>query len=175
MRKTLVVFYSNTGICRELAQMLSNRFNWPTGEIRESRVRVGLSGLLRCVADSCLRRHPPIRYEGPGLEDYEVVVLVAPIWLYRLAGPMRSFVAAHKNGLKRYAVISVMGGRGAPNAIAEIGKLTGHSPLLAMGLMAREVEDGSCVARLQGFCLAVEGADTDVAPVRPASLSPYAA
>ncbi|APW37263.1 flavodoxin [Rhodoferax koreense] len=175
MRKTLVVFYSSTGTCRRLAQLLNTQFGWPLGEIREPHVRVGLRGVLRCVADSWLSREPPIRYEGPALRDFDAVVLLAPIWLYRLAGPMRSFIASHGAELRHYAVLSVMGGRGAPNAVAEIGALTGRAPLLSMAFTSREVDDGSCVARLPAFAAAVEGAATADTPLRPHELSPHTA
>lgn len=46
----------------------------------------------RRVLDSLLRRRPGIRYQGPDPADFRAVVLVSPIWMYRLAGPMRSFV-----------------------------------------------------------------------------------
>lgn len=175
MRKTLVVFYSSTGTCRRLAQLLNTQFGWPLGEIREAHVRVGLSGMLRCAADSWLCREPRIHYEGPPPRDFDAVVLLAPIWLYRLAGPMRSFIATHGAELGHYAVLSVMGGRGAPNAVAEIGALTGRAPLLSMAFTSREVNDGSCVARLPAFACAVEGSDAGALPIRPHELSPYAA
>ena len=33
-------------------------------------------------------------------EDFRTVVLVAPIWMYRLAGPMRSFVARERDAMR---------------------------------------------------------------------------
>src|SRR5665647_2974058 len=82
--------------------------------------RAGPTGTLRCVADSLLRRRPLIRYDGPGPGKFEAVVLVSPIWIYRLAGPMRSFVADRVADLKRVAVVSVMGAQGASNAVAAV-------------------------------------------------------
>ena len=90
MGKVLVVSYSYPGTSRQVATTLAGLQGWATGEISEERPGRGDG---RCVLDSLLRRQPPIRYEGPPPEQFAAVVLVAPIWLYRLAGPMRTFVA----------------------------------------------------------------------------------
>ena len=72
------------------------------------------------------------------------------------------------------ALISVMGGRGAPNAVAEVGKRLGRAPILSTAFTMHEVDDGSCAARLQAFGTAVQSAEDSHAVVRPATLSPQA-
>jgi hypothetical protein len=174
MHNTLVVVYSNTGTGLLLAHRMCAEHGWAMGEIKEPETRTGLRGMLRCVMDSCLRRQPPIRYEGPDPETFDAVVLVSPIWAYRLAGPMRSFVASEASRLRHYAVVSVMGGSGAAGAAAEIDSLTGRSPVLSVAFTAREVEDGSFATRLPGIVSAVDGVALPGA-ARPTELSPQAA
>lgn len=147
MDSILVVSYSFTGVSRRAAQLLASHHGWPLGEILDERPR----GSLRCGLDSLLRRKPAIRYDGPDPGDFRTVVLVSPIWMYRLAGPMRSFVAAHRDALRRVAVVSTMGSAGASNAVAEIAHLLGHAPIHSAAFLQREVEDGSCTARLVAF------------------------
>lgn len=151
MDTILVVFYSHTGTARTLAQLLSSHHGWPIGEIIEERSRAGAVGTLRCILDSLFSRRPAIRYEGPDPGDFHTVVLVSPIWIYRLAGPMRSFIAAHRAALRHVAVISTMGSAGASNAVAEIAHLLGYAPILADAFTTREVEDGSGTGRLLAF------------------------
>jgi hypothetical protein len=170
----LVVFYSYTGTSRRLVQLLCSQLGWPSGEIVEERTRSGASGTLRCMADSLLRRQPRIRYKGPDPRDFSTVLLVSPIWAYRLASPMRSFVADQRDDLQQVGVVSVMGGSGAPNAVAEIAHLLGRTPLLATAFTTREVEDGSCAGRLEAFGQALQTASRQASPVRPASWSPLA-
>jgi len=174
MDRILVVFYSYTGTSRRLVQLLCSQLGWTSGEIVEEQPRSGASGTLRCVVDSLLRRQPHIRYLGPDPRDFGTVVLVSPIWVYRLASPMRSFVAGRRNDLQQIGVVSVMGGSGAPNAVAEIGHLLGRAPLLATAFTTREVEDGSYAGRLEAFGHALQAASRQGSPVRPASWSPLA-
>mgnify|MGYP001550631777 CR=1 FL=1 len=174
MSKILVVVYSYTGTCRRLAELLCDEQGWPIAEVTDARPRSGALGTWRCLLDSWLRRQPPIHYTGLPPDDFDAVVLVAPIWAYRLAGPMRTFVASRRGHLPEVAVAPVMGGSGASNAITEIGHLLGRVPILSAAFTAREVEDGSCAARLRAFGDGVRAAQAaDV--TRPAIWSPQTA
>ena len=107
---------------------------------------------------------------------YKRQVLVSPIWAQRLAGPMRSFVARRRDHLPDVAVVSVMGGRGAPNAVAEIGRIIGRAPFLSTAFTTQEVDDLSFALRLRalGTTLgtALGSSKQSQAVVRPAVLSP---
>ncbi|MDP2255225.1 MAG: flavodoxin [Polaromonas sp.] len=175
MSEVLVVTYSYTGTCRQLAQLLCSQQGWPMAEIGERSRRSGLQGTARCLLDSWLHRRPSIQYDGPPPSQFDAVVLVSPIWAYRLAGPMRSFVAMMRDQLPDVAVVSVMGNSGAPNAVAEIGQLLGRSPMLSTAFTTREVQDGSCAGWLQAFGTAIQKAEDSQAVVRPATWSPQAA
>ena len=157
MNKVLVVVYSYTGTSRRVAQLLCSQQGWRLEEIAEVRARRGASGRLRCLLDSLFRRRPRISYDGPPPRDFDVVVLVSPIWGLHLAGPMRSFVARRRDHLPEVAVVSVMGGRGAPNAVAEIGRIVGRAPILSTAFTKREVDNSSFATRLQAFGTAVRG------------------
>jgi hypothetical protein len=174
MNKILVVVYSYTGTSRKVADLLCSQQGWPMAKIVETRPRTGTMGSFRCLLDSLLHRHPPIRYDGPRTKNFDAVVLVAPIWGQRLAGPMRSFVDTRRDHLPDVAVISVMGGRGAPNAVAEIGRLIGRAPILDAAFTMREVDSGSFATRLEAFGAAVRRAEGPQSTVRPADLSPQA-
>jgi len=149
MDRILVVNYSYSGVSRRAAQLLASHHGWPLGTIEDRHPRVGARGTWRCVLDSLLGRQPRIRYSGPVPEEFRTVVLVAPIWMYRLAGPMRSFL--HEHRLRRVAVVVTMGSAGASNAFAEVQRLTGKTPIETLALTAREVETGSGTTRLIEF------------------------
>ena len=166
MDSILVVCYSYTGISRRAAELLCSHHGWPLGQITEVVVA---RGAWRCVLDSWLRRQPQIRYEGPDPADFHTVVLVAPIWMYRLAGPMRSFVARQRESLRRVAVITTMNSGGASNAVAEIAHLLGHDVIHTAAFTAREIEDGSGTGRLLAFGDALVPGSTATQPARQAA------
>ena len=94
---------------------------------------------------------------------------------HRSAGPMRTFARLHSGKLADIAVAPVMGGSGAPNAVAELARLTGRAPLLSTAFTAREIEGGSCAGRLRAFGDGVRMAKSAEAPTRPATWSPQTA
>ena len=175
MSEVLAVAYSYTGTSRRLAQLLVAQQHWTLAEVREDRSRSGVAGTWRCLLDSFFHRRPKIRYDGPNPSQFDAVVLVSPIWAYRLAGPMRSFVASQRASLRDVAVISVMGEGGAPNAVAEVTRLIGRPPLMNAAFKTREVEDGSYAGRLQAFGKAMQEARDSSPVVRPSTWSPRAA
>jgi hypothetical protein len=175
MSKVLVVVYSYTGTCRRLAQLMCGQQGWPMAEITDARPRRGGFGTMRCVLDSWLRRKPPIHYVGPSVEAFDIVVLIAPIWLLQLAGPMRSFVAARRDKMPVFAVVPVMGGKGAPNAIAEVARILRRAPLLSTSFTEHEVDEGSGAARLDEFGKTLLASIGETAAIRPAVWSPQTA
>ncbi|HEY9108348.1 MAG TPA: flavodoxin [Roseateles sp.] len=174
MSKILVITYSFTGTGNRLTELLCRSRNWDSAAIVERRPRKAWV-TLRCVVDSLFRRRPPIIYNGPDPSGFDLVVLVAPIWLYRLASPMRSFVASFRRSLRRVAVISVMGGRGGQNAAAEIGGLLDQAPIMSTTFTQREVDDGSYAPRLLALAAALDAATNLKGEIRPFVLSPEAA
>jgi len=171
MNKVLVVIYSRSGTGRKLAWLLSRLQNWQMVEITEDRPRSN----WRCILDSLLRRCPTIRYDGPNPRRFDTVVLVAPIWAGRLAGPMRSFVDSQRALLPDVAVLTVMGHTGAASAVSEIANLLGRAPLLNVSFTTAEVEDGSFADRLQAFGQAVQSARDRKLATRASELAPKAA
>jgi hypothetical protein len=172
MNNILVIVYSCTGTSRRVADLLCGQQGWPMAEIADAHPRSGAMGNWRCMLDSFFRRQPAISYDGPPPCDFDAVVLVSPIWMLQLAGPMRSFVARQRDRLPDVAVLSVMGGQGAPNAAAEIERLLARAPILSSAVTMREVDDGSCASRLHAFGTAIRIAEDSRNTVRPVVLSP---
>lgn len=171
MSKVLVVVYSFAGASRRVAQLLSQQQGWQLAEIRTVRPRSGVLGALRCLLDSLFGRCPEISYDGPLPRQFDAVVLVSPIWAQRLAGPMRSFVVRRRDHLPEVAMVSVMGARGAPKAVAEVGRIVGRTPFLSIAFTTREVDDRSFATRLQVFGTAVGSSRHSQAVVRPGTMT----
>lgn len=174
MGKILVVTYSFTGTGARLTELLCRSRDWASAQVVEQRPRRVLV-TLRCAVESLFRLRPPIRYEGPDPGEFDLVVLVAPIWLYRLASPMRSFVASFRGSLRKVAVIAVMGGKGGQNAPAEVGRILDRAPVLSAAFTMREVDDGSYAPRVLALAAAIEAATQLKGELRPHVLSPETA
>jgi hypothetical protein len=155
MSNVLIVVYSWTGTSRRLAEAMAAMQRWTLAEVHEAKPS---RTAWRCIVDSFLQRRPAIRYDGPDPRGFDAVVLVSPIWVGRLAGPMRSFVAERARTLPAAVVVSVMSGRGAPGALMESSRLLQRAPILDASFTQRDVENGRCGSGIQALGNAVDAA-----------------
>ena len=154
MDSVLLVCYSRTGVSRRAARLLAARYGWPIGEIHDVD---GERGWLRCLLDALLQRQPPIAYDGPDPARFRTVVLVAPVWVGRLPGPMRTFVARRREALQDVAVVATMYGSGAGGLAAEVARLLRRTPVRAEGFTAAAIDDDRAESRLLAFGQALRG------------------
>lgn len=147
MADVLVVHFSRSGHCRTLARALGQKHGWDLGEVQYLG---GAQSYGRCAWDALLRREPEIRYAGPNPSRFRVVVLVSPIWCWRLCPPMRRFIRSMHGKLGNVAVLSCMGGSGASNAVAEVEHLI-HRPVVATLALRQDEVDAGRLDALDGF------------------------
>lgn len=178
MNQGIIVYYSRTGTVRQLADALAEHLGWPVAEIADVKSRAGLSGDLRCVLDTLLHHPVQYRYSGPALDRYDHVIVLAPVWMGRLAAPMRSFLADNLTAMSHVAHVSaicVMAARGGYRAITEISRLTARTLASTLVVLQRDVLSGTVTANIDRFAQSLRLADLSAHPVqRPAWLSPNA-
>jgi len=172
MADVLVVFHSRSGHCRMIAESLSRKRGWSLGEVVYLR---GAQSYGRCARDALFRSEPETRYKGPNPWGFEVVVLVSPIWCWRLCPPMRSFLHSMHGKLSNVAVVSCMGGSGAANALAEIERVVHRKAVASLALRQDQVESGRHTAPMQAFADAVAAFAAAHARAKPAPVAARAA
>jgi len=172
MAKVLVVFHSRSGHCRMIAEALSQKRGWSLGEVVYLQ---GGQSYGRCARDALLRREPQIRYQGPNPSRFDVVLLVSPVWCWRLSPPMRSFVRPMHGKLDGVAMLSCMGGSGAGNAVAEVERLIKRPVVAKIAFRQDQVESGSHTEPLQAFADEVAACASTRARPRPAPAAAQAA
>jgi flavodoxin len=77
--KALVVFYSRTGVTKEITKSLSNALKCDLEEIIEKRKRTGMLGYLRSGFDAKLGRLTVIEEPKKDSASYDLVVVRRPI------------------------------------------------------------------------------------------------
>jgi len=151
MEEVLIVYYSRTGTTRQAAQQLAAMTGWPLAEVVDESGRAGWVGDLRCMLDVLLRRRPAYGYQGPGFASTEHLVVMAPVWLGRLAAPMRAFLCDRGTLANGVSAVIVMASRGGLSAGEEIGRIVGRAPRPMLTLRQRDVQSGAAAGALEGF------------------------
>jgi len=104
--KTLIVYYSFTQNNAALATMMQKRLDCEMLRIETLRRRSAFSIFL----DAAFGRKPAILKHNLTISNYEQIVFVGPIWMGKIAGPLKTFLSEEKGNIRRYSFISVCGG-----------------------------------------------------------------
>jgi menaquinone-dependent protoporphyrinogen IX oxidase len=141
--RNLVVYYSFTGNTRVVAERAARELDADTAEVRAPRYESGGFRFLRAAFDSWRGRLPAIEVNGGRLEEYDVVLLMAPVWAGHAATPMRAYLAQNRGKLKRAAFLLTCAGSCPPRAFQEMSSLAGLEPEATCTLLDREIKDSA--------------------------------
>ena len=161
--RVLLAYYSMSGHTRDLARELRTALGAEVEEIREPRLRRGAGGIWRATVDAVLRREPPIVAPALDPSGYDLVAIGGPVWVGRMASPLRSYAHRLAGRAPRLAFFCTQGGRGAEQAFADLGRLCGRAPDATLVVDARHLRPEQHRESLQRFVRAlrapVAGAD----------------
>jgi len=88
-QQPLVIYYSRTGTSFAIAGALSQALACEREEIRSKKYRYYL-GVLTCVFDQLLDREDEIETLTRDSGAYNPIIIVSPIWIHKLASPVRT-------------------------------------------------------------------------------------
>lgn len=130
--KTTIVSYSKTGRNHALVTSLSSELFIEHIKISEEKTRTNFTIAL----DLLFNRTPKIRNITKKLRNSDVVILVGPVWLGKVAFPLRACLKEIKDSSLQYGFISLSGGGDGPssnpNLTKELTQRTGRKPLVMM-------------------------------------------
>lgn len=129
--KTLIVTYSRTGTTRKLARAVADALYADSTEIRCDRYRPGLLRYLRAGYDSVRGNLPPIDVSPVQLQDYDLVLLAAPVWTSYPALPLRAFLDGKPDLPARVGLVLTFGGHSPVDKAVEHVQALLSQPLLA--------------------------------------------
>ena len=124
--KQLVVYFSRMGYVRKQAFEEAERTGAAVYEIRSAERTEGTLGFWWCGRYGMHRWPMPIEPIGVDLSAYAHVTVCAPIWVFALAAPVRSFCMQAAGEIREadYILVHHTGGR-YENAAAEMDRLLG--------------------------------------------------
>lgn len=104
--KILLVYYSNTGSNKYLAEKFSHALN---SDIEEIKPRMNLFPFL--LLFSFIRVSPGISNLKHQISDYDRIVLCGPIWMGRFISPLRDFILKYRKRIKRLYFVTCCASR----------------------------------------------------------------
>lgn len=153
--RTLVVFYSRTGTTQNLAHAIREELGCDIDVIREDQRRSGVLGYLRSALDSTLQRPTALRRMTRDVSAYDLVIVGTPVWTASVSAPVRTYLEANRDRIRRVAFFCTHGGSGSARALRQMEQLCGRHPLVTMVLRTEEVRQDAFGAKVRAFASAL--------------------
>jgi flavodoxin len=100
MEKMIVVYYSNKGSNRYLAEKISRRLSCAVEEIRPR---------LNAFPLVLMNMHLGIKPLQHTIEDYDKVILCGPIWMGKVIAPLRGFINRYSGEINKLIFVTCCG------------------------------------------------------------------
>lgn len=104
MKKTIVIYYSNTGSNRYLAEKIADRLGC---DIEAIKPRPDLFPILMLL--SALKTSWGIKSLRHNLNEYDRIILCGPIWMGKFVSPLRGFINKYHLRIKQLYFVTCCG------------------------------------------------------------------
>jgi flavodoxin len=141
MKTCLVVFYSRTGITREVATEIAKAGGCDLEEVHDVKTRSGWLGYACSLYEAVTAKLPKIKTTSLDPAEYQTVVLGTPVWAGNMSSPMRSYIAQNNGRFKRIATFCTMGGSGGDKALENVAALCDARPVAKLVLTDKQIEN----------------------------------
>ncbi len=155
--KTLIVFYSRSGVTRRACQELGTRLNADLEELIDKTDRSGMMGWLRGGHDATFLKTTQLEPTRFDAAQYDLVVVATPIWAFTMVPAIRTYLTENKGKFRRVAFAATMGGSGDQRAYRHMQELTGLAPEGTLTLIDKRVRAAEVTQDIAAFAKTLLG------------------
>jgi len=149
--KILVVYYSRTGLTKKLALSLAEKIGAATEAIIDQDRRAGVLGYIRSGREAVSKKLAAIEAIQQDPAAYDLVIIGTPLWAGTMSSPVRAYLAAYKDKLKRVAFFITQGGSGQEKVFKILSDFVGQDSLANLAVLSREVVRGDYQDKISAF------------------------
>lgn len=149
--KTLVVYYSRTGVTKGIAEEISKTINCDIEEILDKENRSGIIGYIKSGYETVRNKVSEIEPPKNDLANYELLIIGTPVWAGKMAVPVKTYIEQNRDKIPNLACFCTCGGTGIDGTLKGIAESAQVTPLASFGLKAPEIKDGSYSSTIEKF------------------------
>ena len=149
--KTLVVYYSRTGVTSQVAQALARRLGADMEEVREIKGRQGVLGYVKALADGGRKLSSAIMPLTHDPAEYDLVVVATPVWAFTMACAVRTYLTECGRNIKRLGLMCTMESSGDKGAFRDMESLCGRQAEARLTVLSREVRQDTFRPKIDSF------------------------
>jgi len=151
--KSLVVYYSNTGNTRHIADLISYGLSSDVAEIKEEKNRANEFSLYFLGSiEAILNLKSKIKPITKDYSKYDLVLIGSPVWAGHIPPAVRTFVEENKINFKNYAIFSTSGsGEDSKKAFSQISGAIGREPFAVLSFSSKELTEKKEIPAVERF------------------------
>lgn len=149
--KTLVVFYSRTGITRKVAEHIAHALSSDVEEIIPVEDRTDFLGYALSREEAVSKTIPPIKATTRDPTLYDLTIIGTPVWVHTMASPVRAYISSKEEQFNHVAFFCTQDRSGGHGAFEEMETLCRRIPLDTLEILHEEVANGSYERKVEGF------------------------
>lgn len=146
--KTLVAYYSRTGVTKRVAEELAKELKADKEEIIDLKDRSGPIGYMKGGRDALRQSGTNIKKTRKDPSKYDLLVIGTPIWVGTMAPAIKTYLQTNKP--RKIAFFSTMGGSGDERAYGHMRKIS-KKPKATLTLLTKEVMNGDAEHKVTAF------------------------
>lgn len=149
--KNLVIYYSHTGITKNVAQKIAEVLSCETEEIIEYKNRKGILGWFISIYDTKTKKLTQIKPISKDLSYYDHILIGTPVWALNLPPAVRTFVNEHHQKFNQVSFFCTMGSFGSKNVFKELEFLCRKQPIKKVDFKTSEIKSNKYLEKIKEF------------------------
>ncbi len=152
--KTLVVYYSRTGLTKKVATSISKELNADIDQIIDKKDRAGAKGYMIAGKDALREALTQISYER-NPKDYDLIIIGGPVWAWNISPAVRTYLDNNIDALKikKVAFFATQGSNGAEKKFATMKNILGITPESTLTINSKDFRNDAYVTKVIEFIL----------------------
>jgi len=149
--KTLVVYYSRTGITKRIAEEISNLINCDVEELVDKENRSGIIGYIKSGYEAARNKKTQIETPKHDIANYDLLIIGTPVWAGKMAVPIKTYIDQNMDKIPNMACFCTCGSSGIEGTLKGIAESAKVTPLASFGLKSSEIKSGSYSSVIEKF------------------------
>lgn len=151
--KMLVIFYSETGNTKQVAESISKNFNCDIEEIKEKENRRGILKTIIEIKDAVLGNEAGICKCERDPSEYDIVIIGSPVWVSHITPAIRTYIIKNKDKIKCTAFFNTHGTEKVKTSrvIKDFEKIIAKKPKALMDISKAEIKNGDYEKKIEIF------------------------
>ncbi len=151
-KDVLLVYYSRTGITRNIADRIAETMECDLEEICEKNRLEGPFGYVRAAVQALFDSAPLIEQAKHDPRKYKLVIVGSPVWMNKISSPIKTYLLKYGEQIKSTSLFLTHDGNKHREALKHFSNLTTKHPIAFLSIKTKEIDKDFTINRVKAFC-----------------------